>query len=136
MKVNELMSRDVKTAGPDEDARTVYKKFTELGIHHVPVVEGRKMVGIISTSDYRGVIHGESKGAKITADMVFGGLSVRALMTRNPLTVPPEATVQIAAQLMQQNQIHALPVIAGGELLGIITSSDILGAVSKGKLDR
>ena len=134
MKIREIMTREVKTVGPQEDARSVYQKLTGLGVHHVPVVDAGKVVGILSTTDYRGLVHGAGKGGKITTDMVFGGLSVGALMTKDPLTLPPDATVTSAASVMLKHGIHAVPVVEDGALQGILTSNDILSAVSKGTL--
>ena len=56
---------------------------------------------------------------------------VQAAMTENPLTVPPEMTVEEATQLMLRDQISGLPVIENGTLTGIVTSSDILNAFLK-----
>ena len=134
MKICEIMTRDVKTAAPQEDARAAYQRFTSMGIHHVPVVEAGEVVGILSTTDYQGIVHGAGKGGKISADMVFGGLSVGSLMTRKPLTLSPEAPVAAAASLMLERSIHAVPVVTGGKLEGIVTSNDILAAVSSGKI--
>ena len=134
MKIQEIMSRNVKTAGPDDDARSVSKKFEDLKIHHIPVVERGKVVGILSMNDYRGVMRVGEKGATVTPDMVFGGLTVRSLMTENPITVTPEDTVENAATLILQHDIHSLPVVEKGALVGIVTENDILRAVAKGQL--
>jgi len=135
MKVRDIMKRNVETVAPEEDARSVFPKFAELGIHHLPVIEDGKTVGILTTADYQGAVHDVEKGTPITADMVFGGISVRTLMTRNPLTLPPDAPIESAASMMLQHEIHALPVVSpDGALEGIITATDILAGVASGKL--
>ena len=92
------------------------------------------MVGILSMNDYRGVMRVGEKGATVTPDMVFGGLTVRSLMTENPITVTPEDTVENAATLILRHDIHSLPVVEKGALVGIVTENDILRAVAKGQL--
>lgn len=134
MKILDIMSKSVKTVGPEESARSVYEKFTELGIHHIPVVDKGKLVGILSTNDYRGVTHGASKNREITPDMIFGGLTVRNLMTENPVTLPSTREVWEAAKAMLDKEISSLPVVDDGNLTGILTANDILRAVAKGRL--
>ncbi len=135
MKIQEIMTGSVKTVGPDESARDVYQKFNDMGIHHIPVVgEGGRLLGILSTNDYRGLTHSAFKGDRITPDMIFGGLSVRNLMTADPVTLPSSAGVSEAAEAMLEREIHSLPVVDGGKLVGIVTANDVLRAVSAGKL--
>ncbi len=135
MKIQEIMTEPVKTVGPDESARAVHQKFNDMGIHHIPVVgKGGRLLGILSTNDYRGLTHSAFKGDRITPDMIFGGLSVRNLMTADPVTLPSSAGVSEAAEAMLEREIHSLPVVDGGKLVGIVTANDVLRAVSAGKL--
>ncbi len=53
---------------------------------------------------------------------------IEAAMTETPLTIPPTLTVQEATQLMLKHQVSGLPVLEGGQLVGIITTSDVLRA--------
>jgi len=134
MKIQDIMTHSVDTVGPEEDARSVYRKFGERGVHHMPVIENGRTIGILSTSDYQGVVHHAEKGGTISADMVFGGLSVRSLMTENPFTLPPDAPIERAASLMLDQHVHAVPVVEHGILRGIITARDILAGVARGSL--
>ena len=124
MLVRDVMTEDVRTVGPDEDARVAYQKFIELGAHHVPVVEDGVAIGIISSSDFRGMIH--HHGASTSADVVFGGRQVRSVMTPNPVSLPPDASIETAASTMLDKEFHALLVVEDDKLLGIITSHDLL----------
>ncbi len=61
-------------------------------------------------------------------------MQVRSVMTPNPVTTRPEATVREAAALMREHHIGGLPVLAGDHLAGIITESDILRLLETGKI--
>ena len=135
MKIQDVMTRSVMTVEPDECARSAYQKFTARGIHHIPVVDkGGTLLGILSTNDYRGFTHGAFKKDKITPERIFGALSVRNLMTENPLTLPPTADISDATTAMLEREIHSLPVVDGGKLVGILTANDVLRAVSARKV--
>jgi acetoin utilization protein AcuB len=125
----------VETARPDESARTVYHKFNAMGIHHIPVVDkSGNLLGILSTNDYRGLTHSAFKGDKLRPDQIFNGLLVRDLMTEIPVTLPSSADVAAAATAMLEREIHSLPIVDGGELVGIVTANDMLRALSAGKM--
>ncbi len=134
MKVRDIMSRKAETVSPDEDARAAFRKLESRKIDHLTVVEKGKPVGILSTTDYHSAVHHAEKGHKITAEMVFGGLSVRSLMTPDPVTTSPDASLRSVASLMLERRIHAVPVVENGALTGIVSTQDILASLAGGTL--
>lgn len=90
-------------------------------IRHLPIVEGRRVIGILTDRDLR------------TASMAaLIGRTVETLMRTKVLTVEPETPLADAARIMLQGHLGCLPVVTDGELVGILTDRDILRAVATG----
>jgi len=114
MLVGQSMTRKVVTLSIQNtiaEARGLMEKHQ---FRHVPVVEGRRLIGIVSDRDLL-----TSREDAVT---------VQDVMVRDPIAVSPESAVDESAQLMRQNRIDALPVVEDDQLVGILTSSDILDA--------
>ena len=110
------------TTGPEDSLESVLSIFREGQLSHLPVLnrEGR-LVGVISPSDILKVPW-RSKGA-----VSFAAFTVADTMTKNVETLPPTATVEQAAKLFALGGFHSLLITASdGELLGIVTTSDII----------
>ena len=86
-------------------------------IRHVPVVDNDKLVGILTDRDVQ-------KHAGYLESTL-----INAAMVREPITAAPEMTVETAALLLITNHVRALPVVENGRLVGIITTTDLLGAL-------
>ncbi len=112
--VGRWMTRSPLTAGPDEKLSSVRARMGTGGFRGMPVVDDGKLVGIISDRDLR---------------EHAGYVEVRLVMTSEVLTVNPQTTVRQAARLLRERKIGGMPVMEGDELVGIITSSDLLGAL-------
>jgi len=97
-------------------------------IRHLPVVEGQRLVGILTDRDIRQASPSSASG--VTADQTVAFLAqipVASAMVTDTRTVSPYTTVEEAARLMIEHKIGCLPVTEGGRLVGIITETDILG---------
>jgi len=110
-----LIERNVLTVGPDATVADVQRMMNEHGISGVPVVEGDRIIGIVSRRDVRAIR--EKRGAE----------NIQAVMTKNPITADETITMDAALELMYTNKIERLPVIGDERrLLGIITMQDLL----------
>jgi acetoin utilization protein AcuB len=125
MRVQDVMTREVKTVSPETTADEAWDVMKAGGIHHLVVKNGRTIVGILSHRDAGGRL-----GAPVRKGHVVGDL-----MTEPVLTVPPETTVRKAANLMRGRSIGCLVVADARRVLGIVTVSDLLELVGRG-LDR
>ncbi len=140
MHVEQWMNRDLVTVSPDESFRTAMHLIRQKGIRHIPVVEGKRLVGIITDRDLRQASPSGATSLSIhELHYILERLTVREVMTKQVVTIRPEQTVEEAALLLLGHRIGGLPVVREGELCGIITETDILQAFlqlrGKGPLD-
>lgn len=139
LKVKDLMTRDVLTVAPNTSIREASEMLATEHVSGMPVVRLGKLLGIISARDILEFI------AALPADpeAVSGGMehgilddhTVEEAMTRGPLTtVDPDAPANRAAEIMQAQHIHRLPVVSGDQLVGIISTTDLVKAVAQKKI--
>jgi len=120
MFVRDWMSAPAITLGPDVTASAALAFLEKRNVRRVPVVADGKLVGIVTKSDLLGA-------GKHHA--VHGVTTIANVMTRKPLTVQQEDTLETAAQLMLINKISGVPVLDGDQVVGIITESDLFRAL-------
>ena len=114
MFVSEPMTREPVTIAPDETLLAAAKKMRVEGVRRLPVVENGALVGIISEYDLQPHLN------------QLNWVSVREVMTPDPVVVEPSTTVDRAARLLSDHQVGALPVVHCGRLVGIIEAHDLL----------
>lgn len=125
MRVQEIMSTQVATATSQEPAIKAWARMRDKGIHHLAVVDGGVVTGVITHRDLGG-----ARGERTRA-----GATVGDLMSRDAVVVAPDTTVRQAANKMRTRAIGCLLVMDQGKLKGIITISDLLELIGQG-LDR
>ncbi len=116
MQVRDVMVKRVVTIGPKEPAKRAWELMRDHHFRHLPVTDGGRVVGIVSDRDLRPVLLSPS----------LEELRVEEIMTGEPFTIDPEASVVEAARLMVDQKIGGLPVVSGDELVGIVTETDLL----------
>jgi acetoin utilization protein AcuB len=127
MYVGRRMSRNVVTVSAGDTLKLAARLMKERRIHHLPVLEGDELAGIVTDSDIRNAALGENSdaGGGKTAAM---DRPVGEIMTRDPVTVGPWDTVEDALLILNRRRFGALPVVEGYRLVGIITKADVLAA--------
>jgi CBS domain-containing protein len=149
--VREFMNPSVITFSPDDTIFKVAKIFSENDISGAPVVESRKVVGVISESDlvkYMSFKMGRSSSPSTSLSMLFLGfirdnieiksqlkrlskIKIRDFMSKSAVHIGPDCTLLEAACIMEKNDINRLPVVEDGKLVGIIARSDLIKALVK-----
>ncbi|TXB66325.1 CBS domain-containing protein [Phaeodactylibacter luteus] len=128
--VAQIMSTPVITVSPSDTMDEVQAIFRKNNIHHIPVVEQEKVVGIISQSDYLRLQHGftlfKTRHSETYNDAIMRSLLVGEVMTRQVATLAPDDSLEMAAGFFRENLFHALPVVDKGRLIGILTTYDML----------
>ncbi len=122
MRLQEIMTTDVVTIGPDEAASTAWSRMERKQVRHLVVAEGKRLLGVISERDLGGP-HGGT---------VRRGRTVRDLMTPSVAVATPETTLRQAANLMRGRLIGSLPVIDDQRVVGIVTATDVLAELGRG----
>jgi CBS domain-containing protein len=121
MKIKELMKRSPTTIQVDDDLTTARDLMVWMGIRHLPVLDGGKLIGILSESDVAAF-----QARTGTSPRTMSGHPVEEAMHTPVETSTPEESVDEAAQRMAARRINCLPVVEGGDLVGLVTASDIL----------
>ena len=139
MRVEQIMTRDVLTIGPEAEVRDVARIFVEHGISGLPVCGAqREVLGVVSEGDILFKEQGPAEterplwhrlGGK-SATETRKALAVKVLdaMTSPAIAVSPYCSVAEAARLMSDHGINRLPVIQGDDLVGIVTRTDLVKA--------
>lgn len=132
MFVKDIMQTKVITISPNDTAKTARELMDRHKIRHLPVVEGKRLVGVVTDRDVRHTLASRLASAEIKGIIeLLDNLKIEAIMTRDPYTVTPLTPVAEAAEMLVEKKIGCLPVISRGELIGIITDRDILLAFAK-----
>ncbi len=127
MQVRDIMVQDVATLDVDDEL-SLANDIMKLGrIRHLPVVAGKSLVGILSERDLFRSSLVEALGHEPTRTREFmKAIRIQDIMVTKVITIGPEADVREAVRLMLTHKIGCVPVVAKGELLGLITETDIL----------
>jgi CBS domain-containing protein len=122
MQIGGVMRVKLVTATPDESAGEAIRRMLESNIGSIVVCEENVPVGIFTERD---VLKLAGAGAS------FGTSLLRDVMTPNPLTVTPDVGILDAAQMMGARNLRHLPVVEGGNLVGIVSIKDVLGFLAE-----
>ncbi len=125
MKVYDVMNKEVKTVKRNTSARKAYKIMKDSGFRHMPVVDGDKLVGIISDRDLR-LVMTVADSSELSMEDIPEDIKVGKIMTADPAILVPDTDLRQAVSLMTRHKIGALPVVEKGKLVGIVTQIDLM----------
>ena len=147
MKVEEIMTRDVVTIGPETPLRDVARILVERGISGVPVCDAeRRVLGVVSEGDILYKEHDPAQPRRGPLGWLAYGATTRGLakaaartageaMTAPAITVSRHRPVSEAARLMTEHRVNRLPVVKGDALVGIVTRADLVRAFTRPDAD-
>ncbi|MEN0063869.1 MAG: CBS domain-containing protein [Myxococcota bacterium] len=125
-RVSKWMTTEVRSVQVGQKLSEVNALMQEHGFHHVPVVEGSKLVGILSSTDLLRVSYEYGIDQRQTNAVLDDTITVAQLMSE-PTTVDESATLREALELLAEGQFHAVPVVdQGTQLVGILTTTDVV----------
>jgi CBS domain-containing protein len=122
MQIGGVMRTQLVTSRPDQTASEAIRTMLEAGVGSVVVADGPELVGIFTERDVLRLAG---------ANASFGTTLLRDVMTAAPLTVTPDVGILDAAQLMGERNLRHLPVVEGGNLVGIVSIRDVLGFLAE-----
>ena len=149
LTVGDVMERDPVTIAPDADLETLLRMLRENELPGLPVVDGDRLVGIVTESDL--VLQGDDTSLHLPHYFqLFGGVvfleplqhledrirkafanSVSDMMTTDVETISPDATVHEAARMISSSGHNRVPVVEGDRLVGVVTRVDALEALTR-----
>jgi CBS domain-containing protein len=113
-----IMTRNVVTVSPEDSLDNVKELLFEKHFHHIPVVDGSRLVGIVTSWD---LVKSERKFKD------YGSLKVKDIMTKKVATLGPNELIGAAAMIFLKHMFHGLPIVDdSGNLMGIVTTHDVL----------
>jgi len=130
MLVKERMKRDPVTVKKEDSFRYALKLIRKEGIRHLPVVENKRVVGIVTDRDLRQTAPSPATTLEVhELNFLLERLKIEAIMTKKVIAVAQETNLLEAARLLLTHKIGCLPVLDHDELVGIITEGDMLRAL-------
>jgi acetoin utilization protein AcuB len=121
--VQEIMTSRLLTVRPEDTLKRIRDIFAANYLHHLPVVNASQhLVGIVSKYDLNKV----ERLLEFFPEKSSDELCVQDIMTSPVITVSPEVSLRRVASIFLDNLFHALPVMQDKELVGIITSHDLM----------
>ena len=124
--VRDSMTREVVTLSPRATAGEALALCRERRIRHLPVVEGGRLIGLVSDRDLRSATPALGDPERATA---LNEIKVVDHMSREVVTALPDDPIELAAKSMREERVGCLPVMNGEGIAGIITTSDVVEAM-------
>ena len=131
MLVKNWMSKEAVTVDANDSMTAATKMLKEHHIRMLPVMKHGKLVGVVTDRDLKRASASDATTLEIH-ELLFlvSKIKVADIMTKDPLTVPPDYTIGETAELLLDNKISGVPVVEnGGRLVGVITEADVFRAI-------
>ena len=126
--VTKIMSRNLVTVHHGDPISKVRQLIREHGVHHIPVVSGDQLVGLISHTDilrvsFGDVFNTDERSVDATLDHT---MTIEQLMAKDVASLNEQSTIREAAEILSQGKFHSLPVVSSGKVVGMVTSTDLI----------
>ena len=126
MLVKNWMSKEVVTVDVNDSMDKADRLFHEHNIRTLPVTEEGKLAGVVTDRDLKRASASDATSlSRHEVSYLLSRIKMAEIMTRDPVTVPPDYTVEETAEVLFENRISGVPVVDKGELVGIITKDDL-----------
>nr|WP_314835134.1 CBS domain-containing protein [uncultured Flavobacterium sp.] len=126
--VSAIMTKNVIKLNLADDLTKAEQLFKQNKIRHIPVVNGNKIIGMLSYTDLLRIsfVDAVDDDAEIVDATVYNMFTVEQVMAKKLVTISPETTIKDTAEILSKNEFHALPVCLGELLVGIVTTTDLI----------
>lgn len=133
-QLSEIMNRDLVTVDKHASLRRARRILDQHRIRHLLVVDGKRLVGIVTDRDLRQAAPSSKSPLTISERQEFmDELKVLEVMSRKLITASSTTTIREAAKVMVSEKIGCLPVVDGNQLVGIVTQADLLEMLVRGE---
>ncbi|MCF1190975.1 CBS domain-containing protein [Mangrovimonas sp. AS39] len=125
--VSEIMSKEVIAITQDDGLDVAEHLFKKHHIRHIPVVKGKRIVGMLSLTDLLRISFAdEVEDEEEVETIVYNMFTIDQVMTKNLISVSPDSTIKEVAEILASKEFHALPVVLNDDLVGIVTTTDLI----------
>ena len=124
-----IMTRNVITLKHSDELLTAEKLFKKHHIRHIPVLKGDKLIGMLSYTDLLRISFAdaiEDNSESEVETIVYNMFTIEQVMAKNLITISSKSTIKQVAQILSKKEFHALPVVEGSQLIGIVTTTDLI----------
>ena len=124
--VSHIMTKNPFSVQRGQKVSDVRHVLVERNVHHVPVLDGKKLVGMMSMMDMMRLSWGAQDGRTMDA-LLDHTVTLNDVMAKEPVRIRQGHSIREAAELLSGGQFHALPVVGDDdELVGILSSTDLI----------
>lgn len=126
--ISEIMTKNVITLNYTDELETAERLFKKNHIRHIPVVSGDTIKGILSYTDLLRISFADAidEDEDTVDTVVYNMFTIEQVMAKNPTSVSSKTTIKEVAELLAEQEFHALPVVDDGKLVGIVTTTDLI----------
>lgn len=126
--ISMIMTENVITLKRNDKLEKAEKLFKQHKIRHIPVVQDNAIVGMLSYSDLLRLSFADVTDDNDTAAdvMVYSMFSIDQIMKKRIVSVSPSNSIKEVAEILAQREFHALPVVNNNQLVGIVTTTDLI----------
>ncbi len=125
--VSEIMSTTIIALERTDDLNRAEMLFNKHKIRHIPVVSEESIIGMLSYSDLLRISFADvTEDEHDVGTIVYNMFSIEQVMTKNLIRVSSRTTIKDVAEILAENEFHALPVVDDAILVGIVTTTDLI----------
>ena len=126
--ISQIMATDLVTVKKTDGLDVAEHLFKKHRIRHIPVVDGKRIVGMLSMNDLLRIsfADGAYREEENIASSIYEMFTIPQLMRTKLTVVAPDNSIREVAQIFVQSEYHSLPVVRNDELVGIVTTTDLI----------
>ena len=125
--VSQIMTKELVTLNTTQSLYDAERLFKEYNIRHIPVVEGDKILGVLSYSDLLRISFADvTEGEEDVSSVVYDMYTIPQIMAKAPITVQASTNMKEVAEILATQSFHSIPVLDGEKLVDIVTTTDLI----------
>lgn len=126
--VSTIMTKNIITLNSTDKLDTAERIFKKHNIRHIPVIEGEKIIGMLSLTDLLRISFVDSAFSEESEveTIVYNMFTISQVMAKNLKSVSQNTTIKEVAEILAEKEFHALPVVENDKLVGIVTTTDLI----------
>lgn len=126
--VSTIMTKEVITVNFTDTLDAAERLFKKNYIRHIPVVKGKKIMGMLSYTDLLRISFADAvvEDSDTILTQVYNLFTIEHVMAKNIVSVSSETTIKETAEILAKREFHAIPVVDNDQLVGIVTTTDLI----------